>query len=262
MPCARHLKDQAILRALIELHNKYPVLGLDSLHQMLKPTFGASRNRIHRLKKQAKIYSHRHKAYKVTTNSNHSNPIVSNLLTKADGKKFKATHPNQVWVSDITYIPTGEGWLYCCVIKDLFTKKVVGYDTSQRINTNLVVNALNMATCRQRPLQGLIFHSDRGVQYTSIDFRCLLNQHDFKQSMSRKGNPYDNAVAENFFSCLKCECVHLNHFSTREEAKLAIFSYIETFYNRVRPHSSIGWIAPIAFEKMLTDSIMGDKIAV
>jgi len=266
-PSKRHLKDQAILRAMIGLHNKYPVLGLDSLHQMLKPTFGASRNRIHRLKKQVGIYSRRHKAYKVTTNSKHNNPIAPNLLGKdASGKRFKATRPNQAWTSDISYIPTGEGWLYCVIIKDLFTKKVVGYATSSRINTQLVIDALNMAIFRQSQIYGhtslkdLIFHSDRGVQYTARAFVLLLNHNGFKQSMSRKGNPYDNAVAENFFSCLKCECVHLSHFATRNAAKLAIFSYIETFYNRVRPHSGIGWVAPMTFERMLTDDVLGVKM--
>ena len=186
----------------------------------------------------------RHKAYKVTTNSNHNNTVSPNLL----GRKLKAVRPNQVWVSDITYIATGEGWLYCAIVKDLFTKKIVGFATSERINTQLCLDALNMAIFRQKPPKGLIFHSDRGVQYTAKRFRLLLDRNGFEQSMSRKGDPYDNAVAESFFSCLKCECVYLNHFKTRSNAKLAIFSYIETFYNRVRPHSGIGWLAPMVFE--------------
>jgi len=227
------------------LHNKYPTFGLDPLHQLVKPLFGASRKRIHRLKKQANIRSVRHKTYKVTTNSNHNNAVSPNLL----GRKFKAKRPNQVWVSDITYIATGEGWLYCAIVKDLFTKKIVGYATGKRINTQLVIDALNMAIGRQKPSKGLIFHSDRGVQYTAKAFRLLLNQKGFEQSMTRKGDPYDNAVAENFFSCLKCECIHLSCFKTRSVAKLAVFSYIEIFYNRMRPHSGIGWMSPAAFEQ-------------
>ena len=241
----RSIKDKAILRELVRLHTKHPTFGLDPLHQLVKPLFGASRKRIHRLKKQANIHSVRHKAYKVTTNSNHNNTVSPNLL----GRKFKALKPNQAWVSDITYIPTGEGWLYCAIVKDLFTKKIVGYATSERINTGLVLDALNMAVGRQKPLKGLIFHSDRGVQYTAKAFRLLLNQKGFKQSMTRKGDPYDNAVAENFFSCLKCECIHLNHFKTRSDAKLAVFRYIEVLYNRIRPHSSIGWMNPVDFER-------------
>lgn len=186
----------------------------------------------------------RYKAYKVTTNSKHNNPIAPNLL----GRKYKASMSCQVWVSDITYIPTGEGWLYLCVVKDLFTKKVAGYAYSDRINTALCLDALKMAVYRQKPGRGLIFHSDRGVQYASAAFGSFLYRQGFLQSMSRKGDPYDNAVAENFFSCLKCECVHLSHFPTRNAAKTAIFNYIETFYNRVRPHSGIGWMAPCDFE--------------
>ena len=244
-PSKRSIKDKAILRELVRLHTKYPTFGLDPLRQLVKPLFGASRKRIHRLKKQANIRSIRHKAYKVTTNSNHNNTVSPNLL----GRKFRAARPNQAWVSDITYIATGEGWLYCAIVKDLFTKKIVGYATSERINTGLVLDALNMAIYRQKPPKGLIFHSDRGVLYTAKAFRLLLNQKGFLQSMTRKGNPYDNAVAENFFSCLKCECVYLNHFKTRSCAKLAVFGYIEVLYNRIRPHSGIGWMNPADFER-------------
>ena len=154
----------------------------------------------------------------------------------------------------------------------IFTKKVVGYAYSERINTQLCLDALSMAMHRQglspKPKsrlgleQGLIFHSDQGVQYASAAFRQALFRYGFLQSMSRKGDPYDNAVAENFFSCLKCECVYLNHFATRNAAKLAIFSYIETFYNRIRPHSSIGWLAPSTFEYQLEDlEVMMNKAA-
>jgi len=237
---------------------------------MLKPRFGCSRKRVHRLKKQAGIYSIRYKAYRVTTNSKHTHPVAPNLI----GRKFKAIRPNQAWTSDITYIATGEGWLYFAVIKDLFTKKVVGYAYSDRINTQLALSALDMAVHRQglniksrsKAEQGsvpnLIFHSDRGVQYASIAFRQALFGYGFEQSMSKKGDPYDNAVAENFFSCLKCECVYLNHFTTRNAAKIAIFSYIETFYNRIRPHSGIGWLAPVTFEYQLEDlEDMMNKVA-
>ena len=194
--------------------------------------------------KQANIHSKRKKAYKCTTNSKHKNTISPNLLNR----NFTCHEPNRVWVSDITYIPTGEGWLYLAIVKDLCLKKIVGYAFSDRIDTTLVLDALNMALRRQNPRKGLIFHSDRGVQYTSIAFRKTLDRLELCQSMSRKGDPYDNAVAENFFSCLKCECTHLAYFPTRSMAKNEIFRYIEAFYNRVRPHSGIGWLAPCAFE--------------
>jgi transposase InsO family protein len=236
-----------ILRELIRLHQLYPALGLDSLFNMLKPSLGCSRKRVRRLMRQANVHSVRRKAYKRTTNSNHSNPIAPNLLMR----NFKASKPNLIWVGDITYIPTGEGWLYLAIVKDLCLKKVVGYAFSSRIDTQLALHALKMAVRRQRPKRGLIFHSDRGVQYASTAYRNALLDYGFKQSMSRRGDPYDNAVAENFFSCLKCERVHLRHYPTRSAAKADIFHYIEAFYNTVRPHSAIGWIAPNAFERLL-----------
>lgn len=247
----RRLKDQAILRELVRLHQLYPAMGLDSLHQMVKPGFHCSRKRVWKLMKQANIYSVRKRAYKKTTNSNHSNPIAPNLLCR----HFDFQQPNMAWVGDITYIPTGEGWLYLAIVKDLCLKKVVGYAFSDRIDTPLTLAALRMAASRQRPRKGLIFHSDRGVQYASRAYRQALERLGITQSMSRKGDPYDNAVAENFFSCLKCECVHLQHFATRNAARAAIFRYIEAFYNTVRPHSGIGWLSPNAFEASLSDNL-------
>jgi len=199
--------------------------------------------------KKADIHSARHRTYKCTTNSNHTNPVAPNLLER----HFKYSQPNQAWVGDITYIPTGEGWLYLAIVKDLYIKKVVGYAFGNRIDTQLTLASLDMAVRRQKPKQDLIFHSDRGVQYTSNAYRQALEQYGIRQSMSRKGDPYDNAVAENFFSCLKCECVYLQYFATRSAAKTAVFRYIEAFYNSVRPHSGIGWIAPNALEASLSD---------
>jgi transposase InsO family protein len=243
----------AILRELIRLHQLYPALGLDSLHQMVRRTIRCSRKRVWRLMKKANIHSARKRAYKKTTNSNHLNPVAPNLL----GRGFTASAPNQAWVGDITFIPTGEGWLYLAIVKDLCHKKVVGYAYSDRIDTQLTLDALDMALRRQKPNPGLIFHSDRGVQYASIAFRNTLERHGILQSMARKGDPYDNAVAENFFSCLKCECVYLHYFPTRSAAKSEIFRYIEAFYNPVRPHSGIGWLAPNTFEAVLRVPLLG-----
>ena len=145
----------------------------------------------------------------------------------------------------------GEGWLYLAIVKDLCLKKVVGYAFSDRIDTLLTLAALDMAVHRQKPKPGLIFHSDRGIQYASTAYRKAPESYGFLRSMSGKGDPYDNAVAENFFSCLKCECVYLRYFATRNAAKAEIFRYIEAFYNSVRPHSGIGWLAPNAFEAVL-----------
>ncbi|MDL2319299.1 IS3 family transposase, partial [Eubacteriales bacterium OttesenSCG-928-A19] len=169
----------------------------------------------------------------------------ANLLNR----NFYTATLDTVWVSDITYIRTGQGWMRLAIVKDLCTKKVVGYALSSRIDTDLVLGALRMAIRRQKPAPGLIFHSDRGVQYASARFRSALLGAGFRQSMSRKGDPYDNAVAENFFSCLKCERLHLVQFATFDQAADAVFAYIEAFYNTVRPHSGCGWLAPVPFEK-------------
>lgn len=247
----RTRNNQVLTRELVYLHEKYPALGLDSLYHMLKSKYPCSRGRIHRLMKAAKIHSLRKKAYKITTNSRHSHPIAPNLLKR----QFSFEQPNQAWVGDITYIPTGEGWLYLAAVKDLCTKKVVGYAFSGRIDTQLTLAALDMAVRRERPKPGLIFHSDRGVQYAAAAFRDRLAALGIRQSMSRKGDPYDNAVAENFFSCLKCELVHLRRYDSRCAAETDVFAYIEVFYNTLRPHSAIGWISPCAFEQQLRNAL-------
>lgn len=162
------------------------------------------------------IRSIRKKAFRITTNSNHNYAVSPNLLKR----DFTADKPNQKWVGDITYIPTDEGWLYAAIVKDLCLKKIVGYSFSSRIDTSLTVSALEMAVNRQKSRGDLIFHSDRGVQYASGGYREALDKHNITQSMSRKGDPYDNAVAENFFSCLKCELVHHKHYKTKDEAQI------------------------------------------
>ena len=240
----REENNQILLRAIIQTHHKYPAFGLDSMYHYLKPKYGASRARIHRLMVKFNIHSIRTRAYKVTTNSDHSRPIAQNLI----GRNFDPPLPNMIWVGDITYIKTAQGWLYLAIVKDLCTKKIVGYSFSNRIDSNLVCDALIMAVNRQNPPDHLIFHSDRGSQYCSSVFRKLLAIHHINQSMSRKGNPYDNAVAENFFSCLKCEFIFFQNFKTRIEAKSAIFRYIEAYYNLIRPHSKLGWLSPNDFE--------------
>ena len=242
-PGIRERSNQALRRRLVELHEKYPALGLDSLHHMLRAEFGCSRKRVHRQMRLAGIASVRRRAYKATTNSRHSHPVAPNLLQR----NFCFERPNQAWVGDITYIPTGEGWLYLAIVKDLCTRKIVGYAFSERIDTSLTLEALDMAVRRCKPPKGLIFHSDRGVQYAAAAFRERMESYAIRQSMSRKGDPYDNAVAENFFSCLKCELIHLKHYPTRASAQ----DDLETFYNSVRPHSALDWLSPSQFEANL-----------
>ncbi|WP_301067446.1 IS3 family transposase [uncultured Duncaniella sp.] len=243
-PSVREQSNRALKRRLIELHEKYPALGLDSLYRLLKPEFGCSRKRVHRQMRLSGIYSARRRAYKATTNSAHSLAVAPNLLKR----NFNFDCPNQAWVGDITYIPTAEGWLYLAIVKDLWTRKIIGYSFSDRIDTQLSINAIDMACRRQKPPKGLIFHSDRGVQYAAEAFRECLEAYSIRQSMSRKGDPYDNAVAENFFSCLKCELCHLKQYHSRSAAKNDIFAYIEAFYNSIRPHSALGWVSPNRFE--------------
>lgn len=153
-------------------------------------------------------------------------------------------------MGDITYNWTKEGWLYTAIVKDLCTKDVVGYAMSDRMTKELVIKAMKMAIKKELPNKGLIFHSDRGSQYCSNNFKDLLKSNNIRQSMSRKGNPYDNAPAENFFSCLKCECTNFYYFKSRDEAKLAIFEYIEIYYNRQRRHAALGWITPVQYKKL------------
>src|SRR5690606_28287605 len=156
-----------------------------------------------------------------------------------------------VWLADISYLPTGQGFLYFAAIKDLCTKKIVGWSMSATIDAKLVVDALVMAFTRQRPSAGLVLHSDRGSQYASADFRAKLKQYGMRQSMSRRGNCYDNAPMESFFSSLKGEYLEHQHFATHEAARAAVFAYVEAFYNSVRLHSSIGYRSPNEFESML-----------
>lgn len=184
-PGKRELSNQQLIREILRLHQKYPALGLDSIHQILRRDHKCSRSRVHRLMKHLNVHSVRKKAFRVTTNSKHNNPIAPNLLNR----NFHVDRPDRVWVGDITYIPTGEGWLYLAIVKDLCTKKVVGYAFSERIDTALTLEALQMAYCRQKPKTGLIFHSDRGVQYAAFGYRQLLETFHITQSMSRKGDP-------------------------------------------------------------------------
>jgi transposase InsO family protein len=166
-------------------------------------------------------------------------------------RQFKdATGPNQRWVSDITYLPTSEGWLYLTVVMDLYSRKVVGWPMSDRMKEGLVIDALRMALFRRKVPSKLLLHSDRGSQYASDNYQQLLRQHQIKCSMSRKGNCWDNAVMESFFHTLKTECTHHERFKTREEARKVVFDYIEVFYNHHRRHSYLAYVSPAEYEKL------------
>ena len=184
------------------------------------------------------------KKYKVTTNSDHKKPVFENVLNR----QFQVAAPNLAYVSDITYIWTHEGWLYLTVMIDLFSRKVVGWDMSSRMKADGVCNALTMAAWQRKPQAGLIVHSDRGSQYASKRYRSLLDKNHCIGSMSRKGDCWDNSVAESFFARLKEERVHWRNYQTRLEAKQDILNYITMFYNSQRLHSSLGYMSPNQFE--------------
>ncbi len=206
--------------------------------------FPVNRNTARKLMKEANVKVRHRKKYKVTTNSNHKQPVFDNLLER----QFNVPRPDQVYVADITYIWTQEGWLYLAVVIDLYSRKVVGWSMSTRMKAKLVCDALTMAIWQRRPKAGLIHHSDRGSQYASKAFKQLLKAHDFKGSMSRRGNCWDNAVAESFFGSLKQERVQWENYQTRYEAQQDILNYISMFYNSYRLHSSLGYSSPNEFE--------------
>ncbi len=183
--------------------------------------------------------------FKATTNSNHSRPVAPNLLNR----EFEVGRPNTVYAGDITYIPTQEGWLYLAVLIDLYSRAVVGWAMSERINAQWVTDALVISIWRRRPGKGLLVHSDQGSQYASELYQETLNANGFICSMSRKGNCWDNAPSESFFHTLKTELVHHRRYQTRAEAKQEIFEYIEVFYNRQRLHSTIGYQTPSGYEE-------------
>ena len=210
----------------------------DDLHGWGYPV---SRPRVARLMQVNDIRSKINRKFKVTTHSDHKLPISPNLLDQ----NFYAPAPNLILVSDITYIRTGEGWLYLTTIMDLFHRKVVGWSMSRTMSVEqTTIAAMRQYLINHNPEPGMIFHSDRGVQYASKDFRNLLDQYEIVQSMSGKGNCYDNAVAESFFKTLKSELVYHERYWTRAQAKTSIFEYIEIFYNRIRKHSALGYLSP------------------
>jgi transposase InsO family protein len=192
------------------------------------------------------VAKHRRK-FRATTHSAHTLPVAENVLDR----QFTPTAPNQAWVSDITYVPTGEGWLYLATVMDLASRRIVGWAMSPRIDRALVGEALRDALQRRRPAPGLVHHSDRGSQYASAAYQALLAQHGLVPSMSRTGNCWDNAPMESFFHSLKVECLHDQTFRTRAAARQAIFTYIEVWYNRQRLHSTLGYRSPEHYERLI-----------
>jgi putative transposase len=206
---------------------------------------GASRGRIERLMRRHGIRTIMARPRRVrTTDSRHDFPIAPNLLKR----NFIAAAPNRIWLADITYVETEQGWLYLATVMDLYSRKIVGWAMADHLRAELPLAALAMAIATRRPGAGLIHHSDRGVQYASAEYRKMMRSAGFRASMSRRADCYDNAPMESFFHTLKTELVHHRHYATREEARRDIFAYIEGFYNRTRRHSAIGYLSPIEME--------------
>lgn len=242
----RELDDEQLAVAITAIHHRSRgTYGSPRVHAELRAEdHSVSRKRVERLMRELGLQARTRRRHRVTTDSEHSNPVAPNLLAR----QFAADEPNVAWVTDITYVWTDEGWLYVAAILDLFSRRVVGWAVSERITRELTLEALDMALVHRRPPAGLLHHSDRGCQYASHDYRAALEKRGFVCSMSRKGNCWDNAVAESFFATLKVELVYRSRFATRDAAKRALFEYIETFYNRRRRHSALGYLSPIDFE--------------
>jgi transposase InsO family protein len=242
--------------------NQQLVAHMVRLHQQTREAYGAvklwralqaggvacGRHRVARLRQLHGLQTRRIRRFRITTHSRHAPPPAPNHLQQ----RFQADQPNQIWAGDITFIATRRGWVYLAVLLDLYSRRVVGWAMSTRLTEDLVAHALTMALHRRRPAPGLIHHSDQGCQYASGAYQQRLAQAGMTCSMSRKGNCYDNAVAESFFSTLKNELIHHRDYHTREEAHTEIFEFIEIFYNRQRHHQTLGYRSPVQYEEQVS----------
>lgn len=253
-PAVRTQQNQQLKEQIKQIHklsrNSY---GSPRVHAALKQQgFEVGRHRVARLMTKLGICVRPNRRFKTTTDSNHPFPIAENVLNR----NFRTQEPDQAWVADITYIPTAQGWLYLAVVIDLFSRRVVGWSMGEHMRVELVLNALKAALGhRAAAATGLLFHSDRGSQYASGDYRAALQTAGIGCSMSRKGNCWDNAVAESFFGTLKTELIGSREFVTRENAKSTIVEWIEVFYNRQRLHSTLNYLSPVQFEEQYWSSL-------
>jgi transposase InsO family protein len=248
-PGKRFKSDSALVERIKVIQKRHKGrYGSPRMHEDLRDeNVRTSRKRVARLMRQHGLSAKSKKKWITTTDSRHDLPIAENILNR----EFSATAPGTKWVSDITYLRTTQGWLYLCVIIDLWDRKVIGWSLATDMGAIHVVRALAMASMNRKPQQGLTFHSDRGIQYCSKEFRAALSKEcpTVRQSMSRKGNCWDNACAETFFKTLKRELDAVKGRSTRKQAQLAVFEYIEAYYNRIRRHSALGYSTPVSFGK-------------
>lgn len=252
-PSPRALRRQQIGRAVRRSHQEsHGIYGYRRVHADLVEDLHivCCGETVRNIMAELELSGRQKRRFVKTTDSRHDQPVAENLLNR----DFTATAPDQKWVADITYIRLTEGWLYLAVILDCFSRRVVGWSMSRHIDAALVYQALRMALLGRRPKADLIHHSDRGVQYTSQAIRGLLEQHHLTLSMSRKGDPWDNAMMESFFGALKREWMD-ETYATEEQARLEVFKYIEMFYNPVRRHSSLGYISPVEYERRYEEAL-------
>ena len=243
----RSEENRAVLSHIraVHDHSRQAYGALKTWRELRAQGFRWGRHRIARLRQEAGIEARRKRRFRITTQSRAGVVAAKNRLKP----RFKAKTANRVWVGDITFVPTAQGWLYLAVLIDMYSRRVVGWAMSERIDQQLVLDAVNMALLQRRVKPGLIHHTDQGRQYSSAAYQAVLEHHGMKASMSRRGNCYDNAMAESFFSSLKNELIHHRSFSTRGEARTAIFEYIEVFYNRQRRHQSLDFMSPVDYER-------------
>jgi len=248
VPGARELRRKILESKVWELfYNSRRTYGILSvLKGLIGLGWRCGKNLVQKVIRGLGLYPKTHRQFKATTNSKHKYPVSENILNR----EFTADAPDRKWVGDITYIPTEEGWLYLAFVLDLYSRKIIGWSMKERMKADLVMDAFSQAVGQRNPLPGLLFHSDRGSQYACHDFRKLLADHKAVSSMSRKGDCWDNAVAESFIHTLKTELVYHEKYRTREEAKKSIFEYIEVFYNRGRRHSALNYATPVDFERL------------
>jgi putative transposase len=242
----RSQQDRVLLKEIRKVHqqNKEAYGATKTWRTLKESGMICGRHRVARLRRQAGIEARRRRKFKLAYKARQTAPAAPNLLCWP----FKAASPDQVWVTDVTFIPTRAGWLYLAVMLDLHTRLVVGWSMKDRPNQELVNEALMMAVEQRQPRPGLIHHSDQGILYSSTNYLALLQKHGMVRSMSGKGNCYDNAVVESFFSSLKNELVHHRTFQTRDEARAEIFEYTELFYNRRRVHQSLNYQTPMQYK--------------
>jgi putative transposase len=247
-PSEREMANQELYKEIKTVYNdNHGTYGSPRIYRELdEQGVACSENRVARLMRLRGLRAKQSRRYKTTTKRNKAHPVTPNLLKR----DFVADQPDQKWLSDITYIPTAEGWLYLAAILDLYTRRIVGWAMSGRMTSALTVKALDMAIQQRQPGAGLIHHSDQGSQYTDGTYQALLKSHGFQVSISGVGTWYDNAPMESFFGTLKSEWLHHYVYHTRNQAKTDVFFYIESFYNRRRRHSALDYLSPEAYEQL------------